>query len=190
MTQPALAETFEPQLDATRVYESYGRFLWRTLFRLGVPANDLPDALQDVLVVVHRRGSEFEPGAKPTSWLYTICRRVAAARRRKAHMCHEILGDHIQPIEPEDPERLMTKRRNQARLERILDQLSDDHRIVFVMFEIEGLSCPEIAQELGQPLGTVYSRLHAARQSFHKALARAKASEQHRSKTLLGRGEI
>lgn len=189
MTQPALAETFEPQLDATRVYESYGRFLWRTLFRLGVHANDLPDALQDVLVVVHRRGSEFEPGAKPTSWLYAICRRVAAARRRKAHTRREILGDDVQPIEPDDPERLMAKRRNQARLERILDQLSDDHRIVLVMFEIEGLSCPEIAQELGQPLGTIYSRLHAARQSFHKALARAKASEQHRSKTLLGRGE-
>ena len=39
-------------------------------------------------------------------------------------------------------------------------------RVVFVMFEVEGFSCDQIATELGVPLGTVYSRLHTARKMF------------------------
>jgi len=43
---------------------------------------------------------------------------------------------------------------------------------VFVMFEIDGLSCDEIAATIGVPVGTVYSRLHAARRDFQKAYAK------------------
>lgn len=189
VTQLVLNEAFEPTLDAARAYELYGRFLWQTLFRLGVHQNDLPDALQDVLVVVHRRGCDFEPGARVTTWLYAICRRVAAARRRKAHARLEILDSNVELVDLDSPERIAATRRAKARLERILDDLNDDHRLVFVMFEVEGLSCPEIADELMLPLGTVYSRLHAARQGFQKALARLKAKEerglrQHRTEGL------
>lgn len=180
VTQLVLAEAFEPTLDAARAYEHYGRFLWQTLFRLGVRESDLPDALQDVLVVVHRKGSNVESEARVTTWLFAICRRVAAARRRKAYMRREVPDEDFESVDALDPERLAATRRAKLRLERILEALSDEHRVVFVMFEIEGLSCPEIADDLGLPVGTVYSRLHAARQGFQKALTRLKASEQRR----------
>jgi RNA polymerase sigma-70 factor, ECF subfamily len=176
--QLVLTEAEGPALDAARAYELHGRFLWQTLFRLGIREDDLPDALQDVLIVVHRRGRDFEPGARVTTWLYAICRRVAAARRRKAYARRETPDGDIEIVDPNDPERIASTRRAKLRLERILDDLNDDHRIVFVMFEVEGLSCPEIADDLAMPVGTVYSRLHAARQSFQKALARLKAIEQ------------
>jgi RNA polymerase sigma-70 factor (ECF subfamily) len=41
-----------------------------------------------------------------------------------------------------------------------------------VLFEIEGESCDDIAAGLGIPVGTVYSRLHAARRDFQKAFAK------------------
>lgn len=189
MTLAVLAEAFEPQLDATRAYELYGRFLWQTLFRLGIREHDLPDALQDVLVVVFRRGRTLEPGVRITTWLYAVCRRVAAGRRRKAHARREVLEDEVDLVEHNDPEQLAATRRAKLRLERVLDALSCDHRIVLVMFEIEGLSCPEIAMELGLPVGTVYSRLHAARQSFQKSLSRLKALEQRQHRRVVGRGE-
>jgi RNA polymerase sigma-70 factor (ECF subfamily) len=47
-----------------------------------------------------------------------------------------------------------------------------------VMFEIEGYSCDEIAVELGIPIGTVYSRLHAARRTISGALASAETGNQ------------
>ncbi|HEY5955121.1 MAG TPA: sigma factor-like helix-turn-helix DNA-binding protein, partial [Polyangiaceae bacterium] len=92
----------------------------------------------------------------------------------------------------DDPERLESARRARMRLARLLDELTDEHRVVLVMFEIEGLSCPEIAGELDVPVGTVYSRLHAARQSFQKALTRLKAIERGalRRGPSRGRGDL
>ena len=45
------------------------------------------------------------------------------------------------------------------------------------MFEVDEMPCEEIAQILGVPVGTVYSRLHSARKSFQKALARMQARD-------------
>jgi RNA polymerase sigma-70 factor, ECF subfamily len=47
-----------------------------------------------------------------------------------------------------------------------------------VMFEIEGIGCPEIAMLLGLPLGTVYSRLAAARVDFAKAAIRLRKQQE------------
>ena len=58
--------------------------VWRALRRLGVPERDLPDAAQDVFVVVHRRLGEFDGGSRVSTWLYAICLRVASDRRRRA----------------------------------------------------------------------------------------------------------
>ena len=65
-------------------------------------------------------------------------------------------------------------------LHRLLDELDDDKRTVFVLAELEQTTAPEIADALGIPLNTVYSRLRAARIEFDKALARHRASEAHR----------
>jgi RNA polymerase sigma-70 factor (ECF subfamily) len=55
---------------------------------------------------------------------------------------------------------------------RALETLSLEHRAVFILFEMEEESCESIADGLGIPIGTVYSRLHAARDRFRKAYGR------------------
>jgi RNA polymerase sigma-70 factor (ECF subfamily) len=62
-----------------------------------------------------------------------------------------------------------------------LETLSDEHREVFVLARVEEMSAPEIAEVIGIPLNTVYSRLRAARLAFDAAIARGPAST--RSKT-------
>ena len=57
-------------------------------------------------------------------------------------------------------------------INRILDALPAPLRVTFVMFEIEGRSCLEIADLMAIPLGTVHSRLHKARKRFRAALRR------------------
>ena len=63
-----------------------------------------------------------------------------------------------------------------------LDKLDDDKCAVFVLFEIEGETCESIAAGLQVPIGTVYSRLHAARAQFTKAHARLVAQERPASR--------
>ena len=60
---------------------------------------------------------------------------------------------------------------------RTLDAMDLDKRAIFVMFELEEMRCPEIAAVLGVPVGTVYSRLHAARHQFEAVVAARTARE-------------
>ena len=57
-------------------------------------------------------------------------------------------------------------------VQRALESLEVERRGLFILFEIEGDLCDDIAAGLGIPVGTVYSRLHAARREFQKAYDR------------------
>jgi RNA polymerase sigma-70 factor (ECF subfamily) len=55
-----------------------------------------------------------------------------------------------------------------TRVQRALDSMDLTHRAVFVLYELEGESCEQIAEMLDVPVGTVFSRLHTARKNFQK----------------------
>jgi RNA polymerase sigma-70 factor (ECF subfamily) len=55
-------------------------------------------------------------------------------------------------------------------IERALGALSEPKRVTFLLAEVEGLTCPEIAAALGIPIGTVWTRLHAARRELRCTL--------------------
>jgi len=69
---------------------------------------------------------------------------------------------------PETPERTATRASARSAVERIFARLSPKKREVLALYELEGLSGPEIALRLGCPLPTVWTRLHHARRDFHK----------------------
>jgi RNA polymerase sigma-70 factor (ECF subfamily) len=167
----------ETRLSATQVHERHGEFVWRTLHRMGVRAPHVEDVYQEVFLVVHRRLHTFNGQSSLTTWLYEICFRVATSYRRKAHFRREeLLPDwsEVEAFSSEalSPERKLATARQAKQLERILDTMPLEYRVVFVMFEIEGLSSEQIAVSLGAPVGTVHSRLYRARKLFAKALSR------------------
>ncbi len=176
--------------DLVSIYAEQRLYLWNTLYRLGVREADLQDALQEVLVVVHRRLASFNGQSKLTTWLFGICLRVAAAHRRRGFRRHECPTDLSAPEdEPPDstsPERVGRMLDARARLNQILDSLQPELRAVFVMFELEGINCATIAAELGLALGTVHSRLHTARKAFANAAQRQLARERSLERHVLG----
>jgi RNA polymerase sigma-70 factor (ECF subfamily) len=163
-----------------RLYEAQVRFVWRTLLRFGVPERDVPDAVQEVFLVVHRRLPELQ-GAATLGWIFATCRRVASDRRRLAHARRELpSGDATRgdaaPVADDAPDAaaLVDHQRARALLESILTRMPEPQREVFVLFELEGLSGDEIADVLGIPVGTVRSRLRLAREQFQQAVVRAR----------------
>jgi RNA polymerase sigma-70 factor (ECF subfamily) len=179
-TTPARVEAGEARASsATEVYADHADFVFASLQRFGIRDNDLEDLLQEVFVVVHRKLHTFDGSSRMTTWLYGICLRVAAAHRRRAHVRREQSVDPVPEPAPstsrasrDDPEAALQRGQARQQLESILDELDLDKRAVFVMFEIDELSCDEIAAVVGVPVGTVYSRLHAARAAFREAVAR------------------
>jgi len=177
----ALAAQATTELGVKEIHHAHAGFVWLTLQRLGVRPSDLEDALQEVFVVVHRRLPSYDKSAKLSSWLFGISVRVAAQFRRRAHLRREQVVEQV-PERPSNPgfspEQAALALEARRVLERVLDSMEPRQRAVFVMFEIDGLPCAEIALELDLPIGTVHSRLYAARKAFANAARR----EQARSK--------
>jgi RNA polymerase sigma-70 factor (ECF subfamily) len=170
-----------PSFD--EVYAEHFDFVFRTVRRLGVPQTLVDDTVQDVFLVVHRRLGEFQGRAALTTWLYRIVVNVAQHARRSAR--------RKGIVDPEDPDTLpiddadgpheRAKRAEGVRLlQRVLGELDDDQRVVFVLAEYEDLGVREIAAALGENVNTVGSRLRAARQAFDQAVRRHRALDQWR----------
>ena len=149
------------------VYRAHFGMVWRVLRRFGVPERDLPDAAQDVFVVVHRKLAEFDQRSHITTWLYAICLRVASDRRRRAPNRHEAVGEEPDEARTSgatgEPWEIAERR---ALVRRALDDMPLEQRTVFVLFELEGMTGDEIAALVEAPLPTVHSRLRLGRETF------------------------
>lgn len=156
------------------VFTENAPFVWRALRRLGVREADVPDVCQDVFVVVHRKLPGFEGRSTLRSWIYGICIRTAADHRRRAHVRHEMPTPDPPEGEVAATQTIAVERRQaRALLDTALDLLDEDKRAVFVLYEVEELTMSEVAEAVGCPLQTAYSRLHAARRIVKESLEQA-----------------
>ncbi|WP_437577156.1 RNA polymerase sigma factor [Sorangium sp. So ce887] len=171
-----------PPRSFAAVHAEHAGFVWATLQRFGIHPPDREDAFQDVFIVVQRRLPAFDWACPVTTWLFAICRRVAASHRRRAHPRHEHVSEEVYGVaDPAaGPEEITSGNQARQQLDRILQAMDLDRRAVFVMFEIEEMPCSEIANLIGIPVGTVYSRLHAARKEFAVLLTRTEAERSRR----------
>ncbi|MCX4243834.1 RNA polymerase sigma factor [Paraliomyxa miuraensis] len=163
------------------VYRAHSAYAWRVLRHCGVPDADLDDAVQETFLVVFRRLAEFEARASLRTWIYAIAVRVASTRRRSQQRevaRREAVGEQLLGSAPVDPEHALSQADAAALIDRLLDELDDTKRVVFVLAELEGVKVPEISRILGVNPRTVHSRLRLARASFGSALRRERAREQ------------
>jgi RNA polymerase sigma-70 factor (ECF subfamily) len=170
-----LTMTLSPPLDVAAVFDAHGDLMFRHLQRLGVREADVSDALQDALLVIHRRLGDYDTSRPIEPWLYGICVKIAASYRRRAHVRRERPTELVAEQADEhgvDPEAHLASREARARLDALLDRLDPERRAVLVMFELEEMPCDRIASLLGVPVGTVYSRLHAARRELERVVRR------------------
>ena len=159
------------------VYRTYFRRVRGILSRLGVRESDLMDITQDVFIVVHRQLSGFEGRAKLTTWLFSICRRVASSYLRSASVRRELVVDFgtfpLRASETESQLDCVDKRKLSLLLAATLVKLPRTQRLVFVLFELERRPQHDIARLLEIPLGTVRSRLQRARRRVGDDMARS-----------------
>jgi RNA polymerase sigma-70 factor (ECF subfamily) len=160
--QKLVAEHFEP--------------IWRSLARMGVPEADLSDCAQQVFVVASRRLAAIAVGSERSFLLGTAIRVAADAKRAQLRRREVPEDDAIDPpsLDPL-PDEIAEQKRLRALLDGVLAAMPDDLRTVFVLFELEEMSTPEIAALLGIPLGTAASRLRRAREDFDRRVARLRA---------------
>jgi len=158
------------------VYSAYFRFTWCQLRRFGVRDADLMDMTQEVFVVVHRKLPMFEGRSELTTWLYTICRRVAKDYRQLVRIQREELVDYrvIEKFSrPSVATYALDKPSIVAFVKSALNRLPANQRIIFLLFA-DNVRGQDIATLLDIPEGTVRSRLRRARETLRREIAQLK----------------
>ncbi len=162
--------------DLREVFREHVDYVWRMARAFGLSAEDADDATQEVFLVAHRRIAVFRPDASMRGWLFGITRNVVLHHRRGHVSRARHLSTYTRDdVADDDTEQSLRVRQAAALLQSFLDDLDLDKRLVFVLAEVEGMTTPEIAEMLAVPVGTVSSRLRAARLRLERFTARLQA---------------
>ena len=166
-----------------RAIEADYRFIWRLLRRFGVPEHHAEDAAQQVFLIVAERLADIAPGRERAFAFGTALRHAQTLRRRLGReLPHDQQQLDERAGEQSLPDELVEQKRARALLDRVLQQLPQESRTVFILFELEALSSPEIAALIEVPLGTVASRLRRAREQFRALIEETQRVEPTRER--------
>ncbi len=163
-----------------QLYDRHRERVYRLAYRFVGNKADALDLCQEVFVKAFEALATFRGQAKFTTWLTRIAantcvdHRRHAQTRQAAELNPEIVkSDYRLPGHGKGPRPADAPEREELRasLDAAIAQLSPDHREVFVLHAVEGLTYDEIAGAVRCPIGTVMSRLHYARKHLRGLLA-------------------
>lgn len=167
------------------LFERYQRRAYSLAYGVVRNPDDALDVVQDAFIKAHRYLDKFEGTSSFYTWLYRIVMNLAIDHIRKTRRSRAVdfsdqtvkeddarvgEGDLVPRILGGNPGRALMDKEIRGRIEQALSELSDNHRAVLVMRELEGLSYEEMATVMGCSKGTIMSRLFHARRNMQKRL--------------------
>jgi RNA polymerase sigma-70 factor (ECF subfamily) len=144
---------------------------------------DAMDLSQEAFARAYRALRTFREGAPFYPWLYAILRNACFNHLRRARTHAEVSLDAAQDAgfdaadDSDGPGRLAERREARAVVRQEMARLEPCHREILLLRHFEDLSYREIAEVLGCPIGTVMSRLYAARRALRCRLVRRLGEE-------------
>lgn len=142
--------------------------LYTALIHIAGSRDEAEDVAQDAFVQAYLKLHTFERQSKFYTWLYRIAFNAAVSRRRKRRtegsieQARAAAGEEPKDCGERPEERLLRQERANL-LTQALHGLSEEHRAILILREMEGCDYEQIAEILDLPVGTVRSRLHRAR---------------------------
>lgn len=169
------------QAALRHLIERYQRRLYVLALSMMKDHEDALDVVQETFVKVHRNIGGFNGDAQFFTWIYRIAYNCSIDAMRRNHRGEKVEvnentltdeGDHYEPYSPtsQSPQKAALRGELSDELQRALATLSENHRAILLLREVDGLSYEEIAQTLKIPKGTVMSRLFHARHRMQTAM--------------------
>jgi RNA polymerase sigma-70 factor (ECF subfamily) len=163
----------EPVAEADRVrlermFSAHHAAVWRSLRRRGLTPDEAADATQETFLIASARLLDVHPDSE-RAFLIGTARRVAHTLGRKTArwQLDDDMDRRVSTARDTGEERADIELCDLA-----LSKMNPEFAEVFVLYEVEGLSSPEIAALLEVPLGSVASRLRRGREQFRAAVGR------------------
>ena len=176
--------------DAFRVlFERYKRKAFAHAYGIVRDKDEALDVIQDAFLKAYRHLPGFEGTSQFYTWFFRIVHNVAIDHIRRAGRTGKVEYDDavrhgdddapnvaegvLSPVPMGDPAREMHRAEAREKIQHALGKLSENHRTVLVMREVDDLSYEEMAEAMKCSKGTIMSRLFHARRYFHKHLCEA-----------------
>jgi len=171
--------------------DEYRERVYGLTFRMLGNQEEAEDVAQEVFITVFKSIDSFRGDSKLSTWLYRItanhCKnriKYLARRhdRKKAEFDEEVergqaAGAVSAPVVHRRPDEELQGAQLQVMLQEAIEALDEEQRLLVVLRDIEELSYEEICEITGLALGTVKSRIHRARMTLRKKLAKYMESE-------------
>ncbi|MCA9517835.1 MAG: sigma-70 family RNA polymerase sigma factor [Myxococcales bacterium] len=167
------------------IVERYQRKVYTIAYGIVRNPDVAMDVVQDAFVKVYRHLGSFQGNSSFYTWLYRIVVNLCIDKKRRAARASEVDYDDALSHEEgftdgptlastgiENPFKAAQRKELVEHMDEALDTLSEDHREILLLREVDGLSYEELAETLGIAKGTVMSRLFHARKNFQKSLMR------------------
>jgi RNA polymerase sigma-70 factor (ECF subfamily) len=128
------------------------------------------------MINIHRAARTFRGEAKLATWInritVNVCLEILRKNKKHSKRTAEDISEYltIQDPAPTDPYRETQKEEIKRRVHSALDRLTEKHRVVVKMHDIEGFTIREIAEKVGIAEGTIKSRLFYGREELKKQL--------------------
>lgn len=160
------------------LYDRYGRLVFSLALRIVGNTAAAEEITQDVFVQVWNNATTYQPElSKLTTWLTSITRyrAIDQLRRRSARPDGHMLEDAVEdlPLSAGNeamPEVQIENRVEQQKMKQALTELPEDQRVVLLLAYFNGMSQPEMAAYLKQPLGTIKTRVRLGLQKLRRVL--------------------
>jgi RNA polymerase sigma-70 factor (ECF subfamily) len=172
------------QAAAFALHEKYFPVASAFLRKLGARPEEMEDTCQDVFLQFFRYLPSFRGEAQLKTWLYRLCiteARRARRRRKVRDTLAKVLGRE-RPHEIAVPPATSSEATLRRMVERGLDRLSEGHRLVFVLFEMEGLPANQVAEIANCSEATIWRRLSEVRRVCRAMLGLELSSENRESR--------
>ena len=170
------AERPDSPVDAVdALYDAYAADVTRWARRLAGPTADIEDMVHDVFVVALQRVLAFQGNANMRTWLFRITHHVVRSRMRRGFLRGLLFRRRQDEMvatlpAPATPLQEIERKEAHAQLYDALDRLPDRYRTAIILYDIDGLSCSEVAELTGVNVGTVWVRLHRGRAKLFESL--------------------
>lgn len=147
--------------------EKYQARLYNSIVQIFGP-RDAEDIVQDAFVKAFQKLDSFKGTSSFYTWLYRIAFNTAVSHLRKKPSIisidelQEAIGDNLAD-DGERPGEAMEKKERSKQIQSALQLLSEEHRTILILREVEQMSYEMLANLFQLPVGTIRSRLHRAR---------------------------
>ena len=169
-------------MDLANLYAQEAESVFAYFARFGLRAAEAEAATHDTFLTAMQRAHTFDTSRAARPWLLGIAFRIGVARIRhgsRSEQPTESAALHALPDLGGGPEQSAEARQAEALVRAALTELPDEQRSVLILHDLQEVGMNEIAETMGCPASTAWSRLRLARPAFTSAierLTRARAS--------------